>query len=389
MMPSLAVLTGTRAEYGIFRPLLRAFADRGWPFELYVTGTHLEDRFGRTIQEVEADGFPIAERLPLNLVDDTPATVGRAMGAAMTSLAAVLERRRPGLLFILGDRFEALAAAAAARICNIPIAHLHGGELTEGAVDEAFRHAITKLAHLHFVATQTYRQRVIQMGEQEADVFCVGALGLDNLQSIEWLGRESLEADIGMPLRARNILVTQHPLTLDLEQSGRDCRALLQALTRFEDIGLIFTLPNADPGGARIASMIDAFAAERPTHVRAIASLGTRRYFSLLRQVDLVVGNSSSGLIEVPAFGIPTVNVGARQKGRIAGASVIHAPGYTDAIAQAIDRALDPEVRAVARREPNPYGDGETAEKICEALGSLNYPLNVQKAFNDRPAPSA
>jgi UDP-hydrolysing UDP-N-acetyl-D-glucosamine 2-epimerase len=379
----LAVATGTRAEFGIFRPLLRAFEARGWPFELYVTGTHLSERHGLTISEIEADGFAVAERVDIELEADTPPAICRSMGLAAERFGALLERRRPDLLFLLGDRYEAFAVAAAAQVTGVPIAHLHGGEVTEGVIDEAFRHSITKMARLHFVSTEEHGRRVVQLGEAPETVFDVGALGLDNVAAVPVVARDALERELGFAFRARNLLVTHHPLTLDLDRSERDFAALLEALDRFPDAGILITAPNADTGGSRIAAMIARFAEARPDRVKVITSLGTARYFGMLRQVDAVVGNSSSGLIEVPAFGIATVNVGDRQKGRVAGPSVVSVAAEADAVAEAIATALSPAFRERIRGAPNPYGGGDTARRICDILAGTSFPLPRQKRFHD------
>lgn len=383
MNGKLAVLTGTRAEYGIFRPLLRQFQARGWAFELYVTGTHLSQRHGFTVREIEADGFEIQERIDLGIADDAAAAICRSMGLAMDRFGELLHRRRPDLLFILGDRYEAFAVAAAAQVTGTAVAHLHGGEVTEGVIDEAFRHSITKMSKLHFVSTEDHRRRVIQLGEAPDTVFSVGALGLDNVAVTPSLSRQELEHDLGFRFRDRNLLVTYHPLTLDLDRSEDDLGQLLVALGRFPDFGLIITMPNADPGGLRIAAMIEAAAAKAPERIKLVTSLGTLRYFNMLRHVDAVVGNSSSGLIEVPAFGIPTVNVGDRQKGRTAGPSVQSVPAQADAIEAAITRALAPEFRASIERAVNPYGMGDTAIRICDILARTRFPIPRQKHFHD------
>lgn len=385
MIPRLAIATGTRAEYGIFRPLLRAFQSRGWPCELYVTGMHLAPQYGLTVREIEADGFPITERVELLLSGDTPEAICKSLGLATISFGELFVRRRPELLFILGDRFEAFAIATAAQVAGIPIAHIHGGESTEGLIDEAFRHSITKMSQLHFVATDIYRDRVIQLGEAPATVHRVGALGLDNIATVDWIERATLERDLDFQFRDRNILVTQHPLTLDLQRSRTDFDALLAALDQFDDLGILITAPNADTGGEAINRMISDFARRAPDRIRVVASLGTRRYFSVLKYIDAVVGNSSSGLIEVPSFGIPTVNIGDRQKGRIAGGSVIATPADAASLAGAIRRALSPDFRAGIADLPNPYGRGQTAQAICEIVAGLRFPLSLQKPFYDLP----
>lgn len=385
MTGRLAVVTGTRAEYGIFRPLLKAFQRRGWPFELYATGAHLAPQFGMTFREIESDGFDIAERVEILLASDAPSAVAKAMALATIGFADVLERRRPDLLFILGDRFEAMAVATAAWVAGTPIAHLHGGEVTEGALDEAFRHSITKMSSLHFVSTEAHRKRVIQLGEDPSTVFNVGALGLDNLRELDLLDRAALEAELDFRLRERNILVTHHPLTVDLEQSHADAAALIAALETFDDVGIVMTAPNADSGGSLIATMVDDFAGRAPDRVKVFTSLGTRRYFSLLKQVDVVVGNSSSGLIEVPSFRIPTVNIGDRQKGRLSGPSVTNVPADPDLIRQAIAEALSPSSRQCYAELHNPYGDGFAADRVCDVIAACQFPLSVRKVFYDLP----
>ena len=386
MIARLAVATGTRAEYGIFRPLLRELQARAWPFDLYVTGSHLAPRHGLTVGEIEADGFDIAERVDIDLAEDTPAGICRSMALAVERFGELLDRRRPDLLFLLGDRFEAFAIAAAAQVVGVPVAHLHGGEVTEGVIDEAFRHAITKMSRLHFVSTGEHRRRVIQLGEPPATVFNVGALGLDNIGSLEVVPKQALERDLGFTFRNTNLLVTHHPLTLDLDRSEQDFAALLQALEHFPEAGILITAPNADPGGSRIARMIDAFASARTDRVKVFTSLGTLRYFSVLRCVDLVIGNSSSGLIEVPSFGIPTVDIGDRQRGRAAGPSVIHSDPRSTAIAEAIGRALSPEFRSAITGAPNPYGQGDTAARIGDIVAALDFPIGRQKSFYDLPS---
>lgn len=385
-MARLAIATGTRAEYGIFRPLLRAFQERGWDFDLLVTGAHLSKAHGWTVSEIEGDGFPIAERVDIGLDDDDPASVAAVMGRATAAFGSVLARLKPDLLFLLGDRYEALAIAAAAQVAGVAIAHLHGGEITEGAMDENFRHAITKLSRLHFVSTEPYRRRVIQLGEAPACVHNVGALGLDNVQAMTPIERAALEAELGLSLGGVSLLVTQHPVTLDSGQSLADMDALIGALSQFPDAAIVITAPNADPGSAAVAERLRAFAASRPDRVRYTASLGTRFYFGLLRHVDAVVGNSSSGLIEAPSFGVPTVNIGDRQRGRIAGPSVISVPGEAQQVEQALRRALDPGFRNAIRGAPNPYGTGRSAEAICQVLERTGFPLPRRKPFFDWPA---
>lgn len=383
----IAVVTGTRAEYGIFRPLLEGLdADPAFELVLLVTGTHLSERFGNTVTEIERDGHEIAARIPLPLDDDSEAGVTRAAAAALAGFGEALARVRPDVLVVLGDRFEALAAATAALLARVPVAHLHGGELTEGAIDDAIRHSITKMSWWHFTSAEEYRSRVIQLGEDPARVFATGALGVDNALRLPLLSRAELEADLGPVFGSRTALVTFHPVTLESGTAAAHMQALLDALDRFDDLSVVFTAPNADPGNRAIAELIERYVTESGGKAHSFVSLGSLRYLSLLAQADVCVGNSSSGIIEAPSLGTPTVDVGDRQTGRVRGPSVIHCEPTPDAIEQAVARALSPELAAIAERRENPYGDGHAAERILEVLRGVardGVPAELKKRFYD------
>lgn len=380
----ICIVTGTRAEYGLLKSLIAHVADHpALEMSLVVTGAHLSPEHGLTVTEIEADGFPIADRIPILSEDDTPTGVSAAMGAATAGFGEAFARLRPDIVVLLGDRYEILAAAAAALVATIPVAHIAGGEITEGAIDESIRHAVTKLSHLHFVAADSYRLRVIQLGEDPARVFTVGGLGSEAAKTLDLLDRAELEDSLGLSLGTRSLLVTFHPPTLDPGQAAAQMRAMLDALDRLgEDVALIFTMPNADAGGRALAAQLHAFAADR-TNARVFDSLGQLRYLSAMAQVNGVVGNSSSGLAEAPSFGIGTVNIGDRQDGRLRAASVIDCAPETDAIHAALVRLLSPEFAAVAQAAENPYAKGDASQAIVEVLA--DHPLEglVRKRFHD------
>ncbi|MDQ8021296.1 MAG: UDP-N-acetylglucosamine 2-epimerase [Moraxellaceae bacterium] len=387
----IAVVTATRAEYGLLYWLLKALqADPGVSLQLIVSGAHLSDRHGLTVQQIEADGFDIAARVVMDLGDDSPAGVTRSLGHATIGFAEALQRLQPDLMVILGDRYELLAAAQAALLARVPVAHIHGGETTEGALDDAVRHALTKLSHLHFVAAEDFRRRVIQMGEAPERVFVVGATGLDNIVQLPLLSEAELAAQLDFPLHdaaqptAPCFLVTYHPVTLG-EDSAADCRALLAALDGFAGARIILTGANADPGREAVEREMEAFAAARPDRVLLRASLGQLRYLSAMRWADVVVGNSSSGLLEAPAIGTPSVNVGERQRGRPCAPSVISCAATTEAIRAAVTQALSAAHRAIAAQRVTPYGTPGAAQRIAEVLRRQSLQDIVVKHFHDLP----
>lgn len=369
MKGKIAVFTGTRAEYGLLYWLMKDIqASATLQLQLIVGAMHLSPEFGQTWQQIEQDGFVIDSKVEMLLSSDTTVGVVKSMGLGTIGFADALDRLRPDALIVLGDRFEALAIVQAALIMRIPVAHLHGGEITEGAYDDAIRHAISKMASLHFVAAEPYRQRVIQMGEQPSAVFNVGAIGLDHFRRSARMDLDALRASLGFELREPYLLVTYHPVTLLDEDPERSFNALLATLDQFPDCQVILTYPNADNGGRAIIPLLEAYAAGRPGRVLAIPSLGFKRYLSVLGNAAAVLGNSSSGIIEAPAFCIPTVNIGSRQLGRLAADSVLHCAPSADAIRQALATALSPDFSARCRNVTNPYGQGSAARAIVGIL---------------------
>lgn len=383
--PFVCVLTTTRADYGILRPLLSALSKDGdLDLRLAVTGSHLVEAFGMTVREIEADGFPIDVRVPI-LQGGDGFSMSQAMARALEGFGTYFRDHPPALLIVLGDRYETFAVCAAAVCACVPIAHLHGGEATEGVVDECFRHGITKMSYLHFTAAEAYRKRVIQLGEDPARVFNVGGLGVENALHTDFLTPEALEADLGFPLFQKPcVLTTFHPVTLEPGQAGTQLEELLAAMAEREDLHFLITKSNADAGGWELNERLDAFAEEHP-HCRAVSSLGMRRYLSVMKRALCVLGNSSSGLLETPSFGIPTVNIGDRQRGRLQAESVINCRPEKEDILRALERACSPAFRARAAAAVSPYGDGNTSGKIREIIKQmlLSGKIDLKKRFYD------
>jgi GDP/UDP-N,N'-diacetylbacillosamine 2-epimerase (hydrolysing) len=350
--------------------------------QLVVTGAHLAPGFGLTINEIEADGYKVDRKFEMLLASDSAVGVTKSMGLAMIGFADAYAALKPDLLLVLGDRYEIFAAAAAAMIAQIPIAHLHGGETTEGAVDEAIRHSLTKMSHLHFVAAEKYRRRVIQLGESEKKVFLVGGLGVDCIRELDLLERADLEEALGCRFLSRNLLVTFHPVTLDQSSGVEQMGELLAALAGLEDTQLIFTMPNADVGSQAIFRQIEEFA---HTHANAVVfkSLGQLRYLSCIAQVDAVVGNSSSGLTEVPSFGKATINIGNRQRGRAKASSVIDCEPERGAIRRALELVYTHDFRKRVESTENPYGRGGASSAIVELIEKQNLKGLLNKQFRD------
>ena len=350
--------------------------------QVIATGMHLSPEFGLTYQEIEKDGFQINRRVEMLMSSDTPVGVAKSMGVGLIGFADALSDLRPDLLVVLGDRFEIFAAAAAALIARIPVAHVHGGETTEGAFDEAIRHSITKMAHLHFVAAEDYRRRVIQLGEHPDRVFLVGGLGIDNIKRQTLLSRDEFEDAIGFKLGKRNLLITFHPVTLERATSSGQMGELLAALELLEDTHLIFTMPNADTGSRVLFEMIRQFAANR-TNARVFTSLGQLLYLSCIMHMDGVLGNSSSGLTEVPSFRKGTVNIGDRQRGRLKADSVIDCDPNRRSILTAIQRLYSPEFQRIVKKTRNPYGEGGASERIVHVLKTASLNELIKKPFHD------
>ncbi|NJA07662.1 UDP-N-acetylglucosamine 2-epimerase (hydrolyzing) [Methylococcaceae bacterium WWC4] len=380
----ICVVTGSRAEYGLLYWLLKEIqADPDLTLQLVATGMHLSPEFGLTWRQIEADGFSIARKVEMLLSSDTPTGISKAMGLGLIGFADAFGELNPDIVVVLGDRFEIFAAAQAAMNLRIPIAHIHGGELSEGAVDDAIRHALTKLSHLHFTAAEVYRQRVIQLGEQPQRVFNVGAPGLDNIARLPLLDRAGLEQAIDFKLAERNLLATFHPATLEAETAAEQFQQLLQALDAFPAVRVIFTYSNADAGGRVIAGLIEDYRARWPERVAAFVSLGSLRYLSAMRHVDAVVGNSSSGLLEAPAFKIPTVNIGDRQRGRLCAASVLHCPPQAEAIQAALEKVWSGELAETLANLHQPYGTGGASARIKDLLKRSDLDDLLKKRFYD------
>lgn len=388
-MKRICVVTGTRAEYGLLRWLMEGIRQSPkLALQVIATGAHLSPEFGLTYRDIEADGFVIDRKVEMLLSSDTPSGVTKSMGVAMIGFADAFAELRPDLVLVLGDRYEIFSAAAAATIARIPVAHLHGGETTEGAFDEALRHSITKMAHLHFVAAEAYRRRVIQLGEDPARVFLVGGLGIDNVLKLEFLDRAALESALDFKLGPKNLLVTFHPATLEEGAAAGQMDELLAALDTLQDTHLIFTMPNADTEGRALSRQLEAYAAGRP-NAKVYASLGQLRYLSAIAQVDAVVGNSSSGLAEVPSFRKATVNIGDRQKGRLKAQSVIDCAADRESIRAALAQAYSADFQASLSNVRSPYGDGGASQKILHILENHDFSDSLKKTFHDLPGMDA
>lgn len=384
---NIAIATGTRADWGLLSGIAKALSLRpDCRVEIIATNMHLSERYGNTLGEIIADGFasPITVAMSTEATDSPVGTVA-AMAECMQGMAATLADLRPDLLVILGDRFEMLATATAALMLRIPIVHIAGGEISEGAIDDSIRHAISKMASLHLTATEPYRRRVIAMGEEPSRVVNTGAIGVYNLLNEPYMTRSELEESIGMELPEGSLLVTYHPATLDDEDPALPCAQLLEALDRFPQSNVVITYPNNDSRGRVIIDLIEEYGRRHPDRVRVIPSLGKRRYLSALRYVGAVVGNSSSGIVEVPSMGIPTVDIGIRQRGRIASDSVVHCGDSADEIARAIAFALSPEGQHRAQTSVNPYGGPDTLNKIVTAIAETPLACLRSKQFYDIP----
>lgn len=380
----VAVLTATRAEYGLLRPLIkRISSDKELDLSLLVTGTHLSAEFGETWREISDDGFPIAAKIPILEKEDTAAAISKTMANALEKFGEYFEENRMDMLIVLGDRYETLAVCLAAMNARIPIAHISGGDITEGAVDDAIRHAITKFSYLHFPATQEYAHRVVQLGESPDRVFAVGELGVENIKKVPLLSKEELEESIDFSLGDLYAVVTFHPVTLEESDAGGQFQKLLDALDVFP-MQYIITKANADRNGRIINQMIDQYA-QTHENVYAVASLGMRRYLSAVKYCAMVIGNSSSGIIEAPSLQVPTVNIGDRQRGRTAAESVIHCKTDTEEIRKAMKKALNMKRRLEEKPVQNPYEAEGTSEKIMAACKDfvLHDRIDLKKKFYD------
>ena len=382
-MKKICVVTGTRAEYGLLYWLLKEIeADKELQLQVIVTGMHLSPEFGLTYKEIEKE-FKINKKIEMLLSSDTSVGISKSMGLAQISFAESYDELKPDIVIVLGDRYEIFSATSAAMIARIPIAHIHGGEKTEGAFDESIRHSITKMSHLHFTATDEYKNRVIQLGEDPSRVFNVGGMGIENIKRLELLNKKEFEKSIEFKLNIKNILVTFHPVTLENSTAQEQFKELLDAIDELEDTNIIFTKANSDTDGRVINQMIDEYVTKNSHKSIVFTSLGQLRYLSALQYVDAVVGNSSSGLGEAPSFKIGTINIEDRQKGRIKASSVIDCEPNKDSILKSFEKLYSKEFQETLKTTINPYGNGCASKKIVEILKSVDLENIIKKSFYD------
>lgn len=384
-MKKVCIVTGTRAEYGLLKPVIdKVYKSAELELQLVVTGMHLSTEFGLTYKEIEEDGYPITSKVEMLLGSDTPVGVTKSMGVALIGFADCYDINKPDMVVILGDRYEMLMAASAAMVAGIPIAHIHGGELTEGIIDDPIRHSITKMSHIHFTTTEKYRKRVMQLGEFPSNVYNVGALGIENAKTVKLMCEKELKEALDFQFEFPTIMVTYHPVALEKISSQKQFQEILDVIDRHKDISVIFTKANADTDGRIINQMIDDYVQANKDRCRGYTSLGQLKYLSALRFCDAVVGNSSSGIIEVPSFNIPTVNIGNRQKGRVHAETVIDCENDEGQIEAALLKALSPEFRSKIKNIKNPYEGRQTSDKIIEIIEkSLREGIDVRKKFFD------
>ena len=386
MKKTICVFTATRAEYGLLKTIIKTLiADGTFNIKVVATAAHLSPEFGMTYQEIEDDGIKIDRKIETLLSSDTPSAISKSMGLTMIGFADYFAETKPDAFMVLGDRYEALAAVCAAFNARIPIIHLYGGDTTEGAADEAYRHSITKMAYLHFTSTEEYRKRVIQLGESPERVFAVGEIGIENAINTRLLSLKELSKSLGIELSNNFALGTFHPVTLENNSSEKQIKAILKALNKHKDMQFIFTKANADTNGRIINKILEDYC-EKHERFYLFSSLGMLRYLSAIKHAKFVIGNSSSGLIEAPSYKIPTINIGDRQKGRLMASSVICCePTQTD-IEKAVEKALSPEFRKIAAKTLNPYGDGKTSMKIVKIIKKIfSKPVDLKKKFYDIP----
>jgi GDP/UDP-N,N'-diacetylbacillosamine 2-epimerase (hydrolysing) len=385
MTRKVCVITGTRAEYGLMRWVMQSIKnDPDLMLQIIATGMHLSPEFGLTFHEIQKDGFRIDRFVEMLTSSDTPVGIAKSMGLGMIGFADALNELKPDLIVVLGDRFEIFSAVSTAMVARIPVAHIHGGETSQGAFDEAFRHSITKMSHLHFVAAEEYRQRVIQLGEHAERVILVGGLGVDNIKRLQLLDREALEISLDIKFKPRNLLITFHPVTLESSTAEDQMAELLIELGELKDTQLVFTLPNADNGGRALIQMVNKFVRLNP-NAHSFVSLGQLRYLSCVAQFDGVVGNSSSGLTEVPSFKKGAINIGDRQRGRLIAQSVINCEPTRESIKSALIKLYSADFQASLRDVKNPYGEGGASEKVVDAIKSFEVSGVVKKSFYDLP----
>lgn len=380
-MKKICVVTGSRAEYGLLRWVIEGIQKSSvFQLQLAVTGMHLSPEFGMTINEIKNDSFVVDRKVEMLLSSDTPVGIAKSLGLGIIGFSDALAELKPDLILVLGDRYEIFAAAISAMFARIPIAHLHGGETTEGAFDESIRHSITKMSHLHFVAATEYQQRLIQLGEKPERVFNVGGLGIDSIHRLQFLSRDELEDTLDFKLQKRNLLITFHPVTLEKNTSEVQMTELLLALSELRDTGLIFTMPNSDTDGRVLLKQIEEFCLNH-INAKAYTSLGILRYLSCIKHVDGVLGNSSSGLTEVPSLKKGTINIGDRQRGRLKASSIIDCEPIKNSISLAIKKLYSTEFQDSLTYVENPYGNGGASDKILDVLEKIELKYLLKKSF--------
>ena len=379
----ICVVTGTRAEYGLLYWLMKEIdTDKDLELQIIATGMHLSEEFGNTYQQIEKDGFTIDKKVDISLTSDTELAISKSMGLGMIGFSDAFNELQPDLLVVLGDRFEIFSAVSVAMIAKIPVAHLHGGEATEGCIDEPIRHSITKMSHLHFTATNEYRNRVIQLGEQPDRVFNVGGLGVDNINKLKLMTKSDFEKAINFELGEKNVLVTFHPVTLEKSTSETQFQELLESISKLKNTKIIFTKANSDTNGRVINSMIDAYVSVNDNSI-AFTSMGQLNYLSALQFVDAVVGNSSSGLLEAPSFNIATIDIGDRQKGRIKADSVISCLPTQESIRSAFDKSYSEDFQNIVDNTKNPYGNGGASKIVVDIIKDFDLNGILKKIFYD------
>jgi GDP/UDP-N,N'-diacetylbacillosamine 2-epimerase (hydrolysing) len=380
----ICVVTGTRAEYGLLSYLMKEIQeDDSLELQVIATGTHLSKEFGETYTTIEKDGFKINAKIDLDLSDDSPLGVTKSLGLGVIGFGKAIDELKPDLVVVLGDRYELLAATQAALIFKIPVAHIHGGETTEGAFDEAIRHSITKMSHFHFVAHDDYRKRVIQLGENPDRVFNFGAIGLDHLTRMEFLTRSQVEEALQFKLGEVNFLVTYHPVTLSHEPTSKALDNLFEALKAFPQAKIILTKSNSDTDGKIIGKKLDEFAIQSKGQAAVYDSLGQKIYLSLMKYVDVVIGNSSSGILEAPAFKVPTINIGPRQRGRLRAKSIIECEAESNQIIETIKKALSKEFKESFENTAPPYKAGNASRRVKDVLKEVSLKGLLMKKFYD------